>query len=96
MKLSPVHPGQILLHDFIEPMGITQAQLARAMKVRPMRISEIIHGQRAITADTALRLARVLNTSAEVWLGVQADYDLEVAQRREDAEIAGLQPLLAS
>jgi len=76
----PIHPGEILLEDFLKPMGISQYRLAQAIHVSPRRINEIIHGTRGITADTAIRLSRYFATSAELWLGLQADYDLERAQ----------------
>ena len=79
-KMPPVHPGEILLEDFMKPAGITQYRLARAMNVYPRKINEIVQGKRAITADTALRLARVFGTSAEVWINLQAHYELEMAR----------------
>jgi addiction module HigA family antidote len=79
-KLANIHPGEVLFEEFMQPLGISQNRLARAMSVPPRRINEIVHGQRAITADTALRLAHVLGTSAQFWLGLQADYDLEQAR----------------
>jgi addiction module HigA family antidote len=78
--LPPVHPGEVLLEDFIKPLGLSQYRIAKDIGVSPLRISQIVRGQRAITADTAMRLARYLGTSAEVWLRLQARYDLEVAQ----------------
>lgn len=80
-KLANIHPGEVLFEEFMQPLGISQNRLARAMCVPPRRINEIVHGQRAITADTALRLAHVLGTSAQFWLGLQADYDLEQARQ---------------
>jgi addiction module HigA family antidote len=80
--LPPVHPGQVLLEDFIKPLGLSQYRIAKDMGVSPLRISQIVRGQRAITADTAMRLARYFGTSAEVWLRLQARYDLEVAQAK--------------
>jgi antitoxin HigA-1 len=77
-KLKPVHPGEILLHEFLEPMGLSQNKLARDLKVPPRRINEIVLQKRRITADTALRLARYFKMSPEFWLGLQMDYDLEV------------------
>ena len=82
MKTLPnIHPGEILLEEFLTPMGISQNRLARAMDVPPRRINEIVHGKRAVTADTALRLARALGTSEQFWMGLQADYDLEEARK---------------
>ncbi|HHH36770.1 MAG TPA: addiction module antidote protein, HigA family [Gammaproteobacteria bacterium] len=82
MKTLPnIHPGEVLLEEFLKPLGISQNKLARAMGVPPRRINEIVHGKRAITADTALRLARALGTSEQFWMGLQADYDLEKARK---------------
>jgi len=82
MKTLPnIHPGEVLLEEFLRPLGISQNKLARAMGVPPRRINEIVHGKRAITADTALRLARALGTSEQFWMGLQADYDLEEARK---------------
>jgi addiction module HigA family antidote len=79
-KVPPVHPGEILLEDFMKPLGLTQYRLAKEMNVYPRRVNEIVHGKRAITADTALRLARFFGTSPEVWMNLQSHYDLEVAK----------------
>jgi len=76
-KLKNIHPGEILLEEFLEPLEISQNALARDIDVSPRRINEIVHGKRAITADTDLRLSRALGTSEGFWLGLQADYDLE-------------------
>lgn len=81
-KLAPVHPGQILLKDFLEPLAISQYRLAKDTHVPPRRINEIVHGTRAVSADTALRLARYFGTSAQFWMNLQAHYDLEVEQDR--------------
>src|SRR3990172_2693295 len=81
-KLPPVHPGEVLLEDFMKPLGISQYRLAKDIGVPPLRISQIVRGQRAITANTALRLARYFGTSAAVWLRLQARYDLEVAEAK--------------
>jgi len=81
-KLAPVHPGEILLEEFLKPLNISQNRLGRDLGVSPRRINEIIHGKRSITADTALRLSRYFGTSAEFWLGLQADYDLDMAKDR--------------
>jgi addiction module HigA family antidote len=80
IKMAPVHPGEILLEDFMRPLGLSQYRLAKAMHVYPRKINEIVQGKRAITADTALRLARFFGTSAEVWMNLQALYDLEQAR----------------
>jgi addiction module HigA family antidote len=76
-KLRNIHPGEVLLEEFLNPLGISQNALARAIEVPPRRVNEIILGKRAITADTALRLATFFGTSEGFWLGLQADYDLE-------------------
>jgi antitoxin HigA-1 len=78
-KLHPVHPGEVLLEEFLKPMGLSQNRLALDIGVHPRRINEIVLGKRSITADTALRLARYFGTSPQFWLGLQADYDLDVA-----------------
>ena len=76
---DPIHPGEILLTEFLEPLGISQYRLAKDICVSPRRINEIVHGRRAITADTALRLGRFLNMEAQFWLNLQSHYDMEVA-----------------
>ncbi len=81
-KLPPIHPGEILLEEFLEPMGISQYRLAKDISVSPRRINEIVHGDRSITADTALRLARYFSTSERFWLNLQARYDLESEKDR--------------
>ncbi len=78
-KLSPVHPGEVLLEEFLRPMGLSQNRLAHDIGVPPRRINEIVLHKRGITADTALRLARYFGVSAKFWMGLQADYDLDVA-----------------
>src|ERR671923_1102947 len=78
-KLHPVHPGEVLLEEFLKPMQLSQNRLALDIGVHPRRINEIVLGKRSITADTALRLARYFGTSPQFWLGLQADYDLDVA-----------------
>ena len=80
-KLSPVHPGEILLEDFMKPLGLTQYRLARDLRVTPIRINQIVNGKRSISVATALRLARYFGTTAAVWLRLQVRYDLEVAER---------------
>jgi antitoxin HigA-1 len=80
-KLKNVHPGQVLLREFLVPMKVSQNALARAIGVAPRRINEIVLGKRAITADTALRLAKTFGTSEGFWLGLQSDYDLEEARK---------------
>ena len=81
-KLTNIHPGEVLLEEFLIPMGISQNRIARNMGVPPRRINEIVHGKRAVTADTALRLARYFGTSEEFWMGLQADFDLEEARNK--------------
>ncbi len=76
--LSPVHPGEVLLKEFLEPMGISQYRLAKDISVPPRRINEIVHGTRSVTADTALRLSRYFGTSDRFWLNLQAGYDLDI------------------
>ncbi len=75
--IPPVHPGEVLLEEFMKPLKLTQNGLAKAIGVPPRRINEIIHGKRAITADTAIRLSLFFGTSAQVWLGLQSEYDLD-------------------
>ena len=78
--LPPIHPGEVLLEDFMKPLGLSQYRLAHDIGVTPIRISQIVNRQRAISVDTAMRLARYFSTSAAVWLRLQVRYDLEVAQ----------------
>jgi antitoxin HigA-1 len=87
-KLAPVHPGEILLNDFMEPVGLTQYALAKALGVTPMRVSQIVRGQRAVTADTALRLSRYFGTRPAWWMDLQSHYDLETAADKLEARIA--------
>jgi addiction module HigA family antidote len=77
-ELPPIHPGEILLEEYLKPMGISQYRLAKDITVDPRRINEIVHGQRSISADTALRLARYFGTSERFWLNLQSHYDLEL------------------
>jgi antitoxin HigA-1 len=77
-EIPPIHPGEILLEEYLKPMNISQYRLAKDIHVDPRRINEIIHGQRSITADTALRLARYFGTSERFWLNLQSRYDLEL------------------
>ncbi len=79
-QLPPVHPGEILMEEFLEPMGISQYRLAKDISVSPRRINEIVHGKRSITADTALRLGRFFSMSPQFWLNLQTRYDLEVTE----------------
>jgi addiction module HigA family antidote len=80
--LAPVHPGEVLLEDFLKPMGLSQYRLARGLSVPPRRINEIVLGKRAITADTALRLSRFFGTTDRFWLNLQTSYDLDVERDR--------------
>ena len=81
-KLPPVHPGEILLEEFLAPMEVSQYRLAKDISVSPRRINEIVHSQRSITADTALRLSRYFGTSERFWLNLQTGYDLEIEKDR--------------
>lgn len=81
-KMEPVHPGEILLEEFLGPMSLSQNALARGIGVPPRRINEIVHGTRRVTADTALRLGRFFKMSAEFWLGLQMDYELDTESDR--------------
>jgi addiction module HigA family antidote len=81
-KLAPVHPGEVLLEEFLGPLGLSQYRLSREINVPPRRINEIVHRKRAITADTALRLARFFSTSERFWLNLQSRYDLEIERDR--------------
>jgi addiction module HigA family antidote len=87
-KLPPVHPGEILLEDFLKPLGLSQYRLAKSLSVPPRRINEIVLGKRAVTADTALRLARFFVTSDRFWLNLQAAYDLDVERDRLAGRLA--------
>lgn len=78
-KLAPVHPGEVLLEEFLKPLGLSQNRLALNIGVPPRRVNEIVLGKRRVTAETALRLARYFDTTPQFWLGLQADYDLDVA-----------------
>jgi addiction module HigA family antidote len=78
-KLNPVHPGEVLLEEFLKPMELSQNRLALDIGVHPRRINEIVLGKRSVTADTALRLSRFFGTSPQFWMGLQSDYDLDVA-----------------
>jgi addiction module HigA family antidote len=79
-KLKPIHPGEVLLEEFLQPMNLSQNKLALAIRVPARRINEIVQGKRRITADTALRLALYFNMSPRFWLGLQMDYDLDLAE----------------
>jgi addiction module HigA family antidote len=92
-RLRNIHPGEVLVEEFLKPLGVTQYQLAKSIHVPITRIAEISRRRRAITADTALRLARFFGTSSKFWLGLQEDYDLEEQFREKHAEIEAIQPL---
>jgi len=85
--LPPVHPGEVLLEDFMQPLGLSRYRVAHDIGVPTLRISQIVRGERAVTVDTAMRLARYFGTSAHVWLRLQARYDLEVAEARTARQI---------
>lgn len=95
-KIVPIHPGEVLMEDFIEGFGITQNKLAASIGVTPLRINEIVHGKRGITADTALRIARYFGTSAEFWLNLQSHYELDCAEDRAGEWIAEITPLVVA
>jgi addiction module HigA family antidote len=92
-KLANVHPGEVLQEEFLVELGMSQNALARAIKVPPRRINEIVHGMRSISADTALRLSIALGTTPQFWLGLQADYDLEEAAR---VDLSSVERLVAA
>jgi antitoxin HigA-1 len=92
-KLSPIHPGEVLQEEFLGPLGITQHKLAVLIHVPPRRINEIVHGKRAITADTALRLARFFGTSDQFWVSLQARFDLELERDKISSELATIHPM---
>ena len=91
--IDPIHPGEILMEDFIEGFGITQNRLAVAIGVPPRRINEIVHGKRGITADTAIRLARYFGTSEEFWMNLQSNYELRLERRALRDKITAITPL---
>src|SRR6202042_2399661 len=95
-KLPPVHPGEILLEEFLAPFGISQYRLAKETSVPPRRINEIVHGLRSISADTALRLARYFGTSERFWLNLQTRYDLEIEKDRLGPVLDEIHPLTAA
>ena len=94
-KLKNIHPGEILLEEFLVPMDVSQNALARAIAVPPRRINEIVLGKRAISADTALRLARYFGTSEQFWMGLQSDYDLEEARKQLGRKIDAIERVAA-
>ena len=92
---APTHPGEILLTEFLEPMGISQYRIAKAIDVPPRRINEIVHGKRRITADTALRLARYFGTTDRFWLNLQTRFDLEIEKDHLGNTLDQIEPLQA-
>ena len=94
-KLSPIHPGEVLLEEFLNPLRVSQYRVAKDLHIPPRRINEIVHGLRSITADTALRLARYFGTSDRFWLNLQARYDLEVERDRLGDRLEKEIPVLA-
>jgi addiction module HigA family antidote len=91
--MAPIHPGEVLLEEFLEPLGVTQHRLAVSIGVPPRRINEIVHGKRGISADTALRLARFFGTSDRFWLNLQSRFDLEVQRDQLGSVLDAITPL---
>lgn len=91
--MAPIHPGEILMEEYLQPLGVTQHKLAVSVGVPPRRINEIVHGKRRITPDTALRLARYFGTSERFWLNLQDRYDIEIERDRMADELEAIQPL---
>jgi addiction module HigA family antidote len=91
--IDPIHPGEVLLEEFLEPLGVSQNRLAVAIGVPPRRINEIVHGKRRVTADTALRLARYFGTTDRFWLNLQTRYDLEIEKDHLGPSLEGIRPL---
>lgn len=91
--IEPIHPGEVLMEDFLEGFGITQNKLAVSIGVPPRRINEIVHGKRGITADTAIRLARYFGTSEEFWMNLQSNYELRLERRALREKVAAITPL---
>ncbi len=94
--MAPVHPGETLLEEFLKPLAVSQYQLAKEIGVPARRINEIVHGQRRISADTALRLARFFGTSERFWINLQSRYDLEIERDRLGDALDGIRPLTAA
>ena len=92
-KLDPILPGEVLMEEFIEPLGLTQNRVAIAIGVPPRRINEIVHGKRRITADTALRLGRYFGTTAQFWINLQTHHDLEVERDSLEGVLDSIQPV---
>lgn len=91
--MPPIHPGEVLQAEYLDPLGVSQYRLAQAIGVPPRRINEIVHGKRGISADTALRLARYFATSERFWLNLQSRYDIEVERDRLAPALEGIEPL---
>jgi addiction module HigA family antidote len=91
--MKPIHPGEVLMLDFLEPLGVTQHRLAVSIGVPPRRINEIVHGKRRISADTALRLARYFGTSERFWINLQSRYDLEIERDNLGSKLEAITPL---
>jgi addiction module HigA family antidote len=94
--VTPLHPGEILLEEFLEPLGVSQYRLAQAIAVPPLRIDKIVHGKRRVTADTALRLARYFGTSVQFWMNLQSRYDLEIERDRIGSDLRRITPFAAA
>lgn len=92
-RLNPVHPGEILKYDFMEPFGLSSSALAKSVGVTPARINEIVRGRRGITAETELRLARYFNTDAQSWMNLQIQYELALAKRTAASALRAIRPL---
>ena len=92
-KLSNVHPGEVLLYEFLEPLGISSYRLSKDLKIPQTRVSQIIKGKRRITADTALRLSKYFGTSAKFWLGLQDDYDIEEERESKKVELSEIKTI---
>ncbi len=92
--MEPIHPGEVLMLEYLEPLGVAQHRVAVAIGVPPRRINEIVHGKRGITADTALRLARYFGTSERFWLNLQSRYEIEVERDRLAAALDQIEPLV--
>ncbi|MEP7332953.1 MAG: HigA family addiction module antitoxin [Terracoccus sp.] len=92
-SIAPIHPGEVLLEEFLEPLGVTQHHLAVSLGVPPRRINEIVHGKRRVTADTALRLARYFGTTDRFWLNLQTRYDLELEKDHLGGALEQIKPL---
>ena len=94
-EFAPIHPGEVLLNDFMEPLGISQYRVAKEISVPARRINQIVHGERAISADTALRLSRYFGLSDQYWLNLQSLYDLQLAKEKLQPTLDAIEPLAA-